>query len=66
LKCNGLLCPAALPYGWVNNPEQIKIQGPVRGEAAFFAVREAIIDDRLDWTQFALDQGFSDQSHLIR
>ena len=31
----------------MNNPEQIKIQGTVRGEATFFAVLEAIIDDRL-------------------
>ncbi len=47
MKCDGLPYPAAVRYGWVNNPEQIKIQGPVRGEAAFFAVLKAIIDDRL-------------------
>lgn len=43
-----------------------KLQGSVRGEAAFFAVMEAILEDRLDWTQIALDNGFSDQSHFIR
>ncbi len=26
---------------------------------------QAILEDRLDWTQIALAQGFSDQSHLI-
>ena len=43
-----------------------KLQGAARGEAAFFAVMEAIVEDRLDWTQIALEQGFSDQSHFIR
>ena len=43
-----------------------KIQVSARGETVFFAVLEAIIDDRLDWTQIALDHGFSDQSHFIR
>lgn len=43
-----------------------KLQGSVRGEAAFFAVMEAMLEERLDWTQIALDNGFSDQSHFIR
>lgn len=43
-----------------------KLQGSVRGEAAFFAVMEAILEERLDWTQIALGNGFSDQSHFIR
>ena len=38
----------------------------MRGEAAFFAVIEAIFSQRLDWAQIALEQGFSDQSHFIR
>jgi len=42
------------------------LQGSVRGEAAFFGVMEAMLDDRLDWSQIALDHGFSDQSHFIR
>ena len=25
MKCNGLPYPAAVRYGWVNNPEQIKL-----------------------------------------
>ena len=25
MKCNGLPHHAALPYGWVNNPEQINL-----------------------------------------
>jgi len=32
----------------------------------FLAVLDAINDNRLDWTQIALDHGFSDQSHFIR
>jgi AraC-like DNA-binding protein len=43
-----------------------KLQGSVRGEAVFFAVMEAMLEERLDWTQIALDNGFSDQSHFIR
>lgn len=43
-----------------------KLQGSARGEDAFFAVMEAMLEDRLDWTQIALDNGFSDQSHFIR
>jgi AraC-like DNA-binding protein len=43
-----------------------KLQGSVRGEATFAAVLAAILEDRLDWTQIALENGFSDQSHLIR
>ena len=43
-----------------------KLQGSVRGEAAFFAVMEAMLEARLYWTQIALDNGFSDQSHFIR
>jgi AraC-like DNA-binding protein len=43
-----------------------KLQGSVRGEAAFFAVMEAMLEDRVDWAQIALDNGFSDQSHFIR
>lgn len=43
-----------------------RLQGSARGEAVFFAVMEALNDDRLDWTQIALDHGFSDQSHFIR
>ena len=43
-----------------------KLQGSVRGEAAFFAVMEAMLEERVDWTQIALDNGFSDQSHFIR
>lgn len=43
-----------------------KLQGSVRGEAVFFAVMQAMQEDRLDWTQIALDNGFSDQSHFIR
>jgi AraC-like DNA-binding protein len=43
-----------------------KLQGSVRGESAFFAVMEAMLEERLDWTQIALDNGFSDQSHFIR
>ena len=43
-----------------------KLQGSVRGEAAFFAVMEAMLEDQLDWAQIALDNGFSDQSHFIR
>lgn len=43
-----------------------KLQGSARGEAAFFAVMEAMLEERLDWTQIALDNGFSDQSHFIR
>jgi AraC-like DNA-binding protein len=43
-----------------------KLQGSVRGEAVFFAVMEAMLEARLDWTQIALDNGFSDQSHFIR
>jgi AraC-like DNA-binding protein len=43
-----------------------KLQGSVRGEAAFFAVMEAMLEERVDWAQIALDNGFSDQSHFIR
>jgi AraC-like DNA-binding protein len=43
-----------------------KLQGSVRGEAVFFAVMDAMLEKRLDWTQIALDNGFSDQSHFIR
>lgn len=43
-----------------------KLQGSVRGEAVFFAVMEAMLEERLDWAQIALDNGFSDQSHFIR
>ncbi len=43
-----------------------KLQGSARGEAAFFAVVEAMLEERVDWTQIALDNGFSDQSHFIR
>jgi AraC-like DNA-binding protein len=43
-----------------------KLQGAVRGEAVFFAVMEAMNDGCVDWTQIALDHGFSDQSHFIR
>jgi AraC-like DNA-binding protein len=43
-----------------------KLQGSARGEAVFLAVLDAINDNRLDWTQIALDHGFSDQSHFIR
>lgn len=43
-----------------------KLQGSARGEDAFFAVMEAMLEERLDWTQIALDNGFSDQSHFIR
>ena len=43
-----------------------KLQGSVRGEAAFFAVMEAMLEERVDWAQIALDSGFSDQSHFIR
>jgi AraC-like DNA-binding protein len=43
-----------------------KLQGSARGEAVFFAVMQAMQEDRLDWTQIALDNGFSDQSHFIR
>lgn len=43
-----------------------KLQGSVRGESAFFAVMEAMLEERLDWVQIALDNGFSDQSHFIR
>lgn len=43
-----------------------KLQGSARGEAVFLAVLDAIHDNRLDWTQIALDHGFSDQSHFIR
>lgn len=43
-----------------------KLQGSVRGESAFFAVMEAMLEERLDWAQIALDNGFSDQSHFIR
>lgn len=43
-----------------------KLHGAVRGEAAFFAVMEAMLEKRVDWTQIALDSGFSDQSHFIR
>lgn len=43
-----------------------KLQGSARGESAFFAVMEAMLEDRLDWAQIAIDNGFSDQSHFIR
>ena len=43
-----------------------KLKGSVRGEAAFFAVMEAMLEERVDWTQIALENGFSDQSHFIR
>lgn len=43
-----------------------KLQGSARGEDAFFAVMEAMLEERLDWAQIALDNGFSDQSHFIR
>jgi len=43
-----------------------RLQVSARGEAVFFAVMAALNDDRLDWTQIALDHGFSDQSHFIR
>jgi hypothetical protein len=43
-----------------------RLQVSARGEAVFFAVMEALHDERLDWTQIALDHGFSDQSHFIR
>ncbi len=43
-----------------------RLQVSARGEAVFFAVMEALNDERLDWTQIALDHGFSDQSHFIR
>lgn len=43
-----------------------RLQVSARGESVFFAVMEALNDDRLDWTQIALDHGFSDQSHFIR
>ncbi len=43
-----------------------KLQVSARGEQAFWAVVEAIIDQRLDWTDIALGCGFSDQSHFIR
>lgn len=43
-----------------------KLQGSARGEAVFFAVMEAMNVGHVDWTQIALDHGFSDQSHFIR
>ena len=43
-----------------------KLKGSVRGEAVFFAAMQAMNDDHVDWTQIALNHGFSDQSHLIR
>jgi AraC-like DNA-binding protein len=43
-----------------------RLQVSARGEAVFFAVMEALNDGRLDWTQIALDHGFSDQSHFVR
>lgn len=43
-----------------------KLQGAARGEAVFFAAMQALHQDRLDWTQIALEHGFSDQSHFIR
>lgn len=43
-----------------------KLQGAARGEAVFFAAMQALDQDRLDWTQIALEHGFSDQSHFIR
>ena len=43
-----------------------RLQVSARGEAVFFTVMAALNDDRLDWTQIALDHGFSDQSHFIR
>ena len=43
-----------------------KLQGSARGEDAFFAVMEAMLEERLDWVQIAVDNGFSDQSHFIR
>ncbi len=43
-----------------------RLQVSARGEAVFLAVMEALNDERLDWTQIALDHGFSDQSHFIR
>lgn len=43
-----------------------QLQGSVRGEAAFLAIVEAMLDERLNWSQIALDNGFSDQSHFIR
>ncbi len=43
-----------------------RLQGSVRGEAVFFAAMAALMDNRIDWTEIALDHGFTDQSHLIR
>jgi len=43
-----------------------KLQGSARGEAVFFAVMDAMDRDCLDWSQVALEHGFSDQSHFIR
>lgn len=45
-----------------------RLQGSARGEAAFFAVMDALLEDgeRVDWARIALDNGFYDQSHLIR
>lgn len=55
-------CPACEQDGWSLR----KLQGSVRGESAFFAAMEAMLEERLDWAQIALDNGFSDQSHFIR
>jgi AraC-like DNA-binding protein len=43
-----------------------KLQVSARGEQAFWAVVEAINDQKLDWSDIALSCGFSDQSHFIR
>lgn len=42
------------------------LQGAARGEAAFFAVMEAMTSQQVNWTQIALDHGFADQSHFVR
>ena len=43
-----------------------KLQGSARREAVFFAVMDALSDEHFDWTQIAVANGFSDQSHFIR
>lgn len=43
-----------------------RLHGSVRGEAVFFAAMAALMDNRVDWVEIALDHGFADQSHFIR
>lgn len=43
-----------------------ELRGLSRSEQSFFAAATAQAEGRVDWSQLALDAGYSDQSHLCR